>query len=376
MVKVMFFNTKQLLAACVFLILLSADAAFAEKKSGGRSFGGQSQNSVRGQISGGQLAGRSMGHAGNAGTLTVPGNAGNAGRQLGGFNSIKVKPSNGHMLNSNLGNAVVERTKTPGTIGINLPGTIKPGTIKPGTFKPMPGTFPTFPPIVGQGPTKPIHPNWPQGPIGPIGPIGPKPPVTPPINPNPPGGHHGGHGGYGGGCHNNWNLWVNHIGCWVRCPIVVRPCPLPVCDYSTGICTTVVIQPVIQTLPHVYAAGEVDLAVREVRILKAADAVSGPVYQVFVTNNGPSALTVDARVALFGVGDSAPDENTPRVLQNFSGLLVGETAVVEVQMPVAANQFPYLLVAVEVPEGVRDTDESNNLAQGEVARLPLAVASR
>jgi hypothetical protein len=350
-VMTMLLNAKQLLTGFLVLVLAGSSEALADKRGGGGRSGGNS--------------GAARINAGNGGGARISGNMSAA------IGSRPLKAYSGAAFQGAAAGTSRSRTKMP---------TVNPGLIANPSRFPNPGKFqsltplnpgsgpkPTFPPIVGQKPTKPINPTWPTNPGG--------FPTTPPINPNPPTGNPGGHG-HGHHHHNwywhghaHWNLWTRHVGSSIRCPIVTRPCALPCVGE-----TVVVTQPVVVTLPQVYAANELDLAVREVRVLRPADATRGTLFQVFVNNNGPSDLTQNTRLALFGVGDAAPDENTPSAIKSFTGLKAGDTTIIEVEMPVSVTRYDNLLVAVEVPEGVVDINESNNLAQGEIARLPMATA--
>ena len=272
-----------------------------------------------------------------------------------------------------------------GPIGPIKPPTVKPPIVNP--FPPIGPIGPVKPPIVKPlppigpigpiGPVKPpiINPLPPIGPIGPIGPIkppvGPFPPIGPlppfpPINPNPPlppinppfQNH----------CHPHWGCWTGWVGGWINCP-TVQPCLLPVVS-------VVEVVPVQTTVVVLEAARrEIDLAVKEVRVVEQATAERGPLYRVFVTNKSLNDLDVPTRVALLGVNGEQPTDDTPRAIETLKSLRGGETIAMDIRLPATAASYPLLLVVVEVPETYVDTNEQDNLAQGEVARLPLAVAT-
>ena len=211
-----------------------------------------------------------------------------------------------------------------------------------------------------------------------------------------------GNGWYGNGCCNNFGGWYgngywgcghygygcgnwfgNSCGCYYP---VVQPYPLTVCPpiYVTQPATVVQVAPVTTTMvqevapelpPAPATAREIDLAIKEVKVLAKGDAQNGPMYRVFITNKGPMNLDQPSRVALISINDGKPSADTPRMIETLKSLKVGETAELDMRLPVAANTFPMLLVAVEVPETFKDTNEQDNVAQGEVAQLPLAVAA-
>ncbi|MBL8810675.1 MAG: hypothetical protein JNM43_10900 [Planctomycetaceae bacterium] len=370
---------KKLIVAAVLVAvgaMNSANAVADKGRGGNRQLGSggssQGQRQVAQKLSGQGNFGSAQGtKVGN--TLSLPSNT--LSNQLGG-------QSAGRTRNLPFQNIAGKKPILAGTpISVNpIPTPFKPPITKPGIpLNPLPGPGfpikpikPTKPPIV-INPGGPLNP-FPMPPIKPLPPINPNPnpiPPTPPINPNPPGGGHGGgHGhGNGHGCnwHHHWNHWVGCINVYFPCPRVIQPCPLP-CVGQTVIVTPVVTDTLVTRLG-------IDLAVREVKVLSLGNATEGTLYRVLITNNGSMDMTGEARIALFAVGDAQPDASTPQVLGTFNGLKAGETAIVDVRMPVAGNALPNLLVAVEIPEGVQDLNEANNVAIGEVAKLPVEVAA-
>jgi hypothetical protein len=188
-------------------------------------------------------------------------------------------------------------------------------------------------------------------------------------------------GNYGYGC-GNW--FGNCCGCYYP---TVQPYPLTVCSpiYVSQPATVVQVAPVTTVVkevatelppsPSAVSAREIDLAIKEVKVLAKGDAQNGPMYRVLITNKGPANLDRPARVALISINDGKPSTDTPRLIETLKSLKVGETAELDMRLPVTANTFPMLLVAVETPESFKDTNEQDNVAQGEVAQLPLAVAA-
>jgi hypothetical protein len=119
---------------------------------------------------------------------------------------------------------------------------------------------------------------------------------------------------------------------------------------------------------------EIDLVITDVQIVEAASANRGALYRVTINNMGTADMDVPTRVAALGMNDNQPTEDSPRVMEMLNGLKAGESASLELRMPVAANTLPKLLIAVEIPENFKDTNEMNNVAAGEVAQLPQPTA--
>lgn len=381
-------DIKTITASTLAFVVFGASAVFAgpPRSGGGRNISGggnissaakghnfQSNSGVSGNNGGQSFQSRIGTMNGNSGRGNVI--SGNA-TQSSGHIKIKTPAFGTQVSGSGLNHG--GRTKQPlpgqaGGIGGGFPGV---GGIKVPGIK-VPGINPIIKPINPTGPFKPGKPLNPGFPINPGGGSGggSNPSPNPGQNPNPgsgqnPSGNPGSLSGHHGGCHHHWNLWAGHIGHYVHCTKVVAPCVLP---YPGCTHTTVVVQPWV---PEIVLPGDLDLMIREVQIIRPADALNGPVYRVLIANNGPANLVGKGRFVLFGVNDNQPDQNTPAVAGEFNGLNSGETAVVDVLMPVEANHFPFLLVALETPQGFRDIHPENNLAQGEVNRLPVMVAAQ
>ena len=234
-----------------------------------------------------------------------------------------------------------------------------------------------------------VTPNFP---IKPIKPIKPLPPICPPYG----GGKCGTGGCWGNGCGFGWNggcgNWVfGNCGCgyWPgyfgNCGYYPYPVYTPVYT-PTYFCSTPVVVPTSTTIvlndtavPPAPSATpvssrEIDLAVKEVRVVEAATTSQGALYRITIINKGPMNLDVATRVAALGIKESRPTNDTPRAIETLKGLKVGESADLDLRMPVAANDLPRLLVAVEIPDNFKDTDEANNVAAGEVNQLPQLAA--
>lgn len=233
-------------------------------------------------------------------------------------------------------------TPFPGTINPNPGGTIGPkGPLGP--LGPFPGT---------------VNPTGPKGPKGPLGPIGP----FPPINPNPPPKPPGSGNGNGHHCHPQWGwgCWKPWQGCYgnFHCP-VVQPIYLPM----------TVVTPVA-------TMRDLDLSIVNATIVEPATSTAGALVRVQVMNKGPMSLNTTARMALFGGDLNQTSGEMPSVTGEIQPMSNGAMTTVDLRMPVTANGKPMLVAAIEMPEGYRDLNEQDNVAQGEMSKLPMAVASK
>jgi hypothetical protein len=289
-----------------------------------------------------------------------------------------------------------------GTLGQpKFPGKF-PGNVGPIVDTGTPKFPPKFPGGVGPilDPKKPpifdpkLPPKFPGG-VGPIlDPI--KPPKFPPkfpggpiVDPNPGGGGNGGpgngggngggngNGGGGGGGggkgnshHHHWcwgwgNGWGWNPPCWTpwpgcygdfHCP-VIQPYPLVVTE----------VVPVVET---VFVPGTVDLSITSVLVVQKPSPNLGMLLRVTVTNKGSVDLAANARLGLFASHPGQTMGEMPRAVQLLEPLVSGQTTEIAIRLPVEANSRSLLLIAVEMPEGYRDANEQDNVAQGEIARLP------
>ena len=201
-----------------------------------------------------------------------------------------------------------------------------------------------------------------------------------------------GSGGYWGqGCGFGWNLGCSNWG-YGNCGCGYWPGYFGNCGYypytvytPTYFCQTPVVQVVpmpttvvlndvaVPPMPAAPASvREIDLAVQNVQLLQAATTSQGALYRITIANKGPVNLDVATRVAALGIKESRPDDQSPRAMETLQSLKVNETADLDLRMPVAANDLPRLLVAVEIPDGFKDLDDSNNVAAGEVTQLAAA----
>jgi hypothetical protein len=234
-------------------------------------------------------------------------------------------------------------------------------------------------------------------PIIPINPGKPFPPICPPQ------GGQCGTGGcwkggcWGNGCGFNWNVgcgnwtfgncgcgyWPGYFGCGYPYPSYPVYTPtyfttMPIVEVIPTSTTIVLNEPAVPPSPSATQATtrDIDLAVKEVHVVEGATATRGALYRITIINKGPTNLDVATRVAALGIKDNRPTDDTPRAIETLKGLNVGESTNVDVRMPVAANDLPKLLVAVEIPDMFKDTDESNNVAAGEVAQLPQLASAK
>ena len=263
-------------------------------------------------------------------------------------------------------------------------------------------------PIFSGGPVKPklpggpiiTVPGKPKFPIDPIfsgGPVKPpKIPIDPGIGNGKPGGgkpgsgnhhHHwndkswfggwGGYGGYFGGYHPWWHdhhhhNWYPHWhGCYggFNCP-VIQPCSLPV--YYNPVVT--IPAPSVTLLasnpPVTIEATQVDLAVMAVKVLDKGSPDQGMLFRVMVGNRGTADLVVPARLAIFAARETQTPGELPRTIVSVPPVAAGKTVELDVRFPKTAFGYPMMVVALEMQQGVKDANEQDNIAQGEIASLP------
>ncbi|MCA9096599.1 MAG: hypothetical protein KDA68_24130, partial [Planctomycetaceae bacterium] len=196
-------------------------------------------------------------------------------------------------------------------------------------------------------------------------PPGNNPPGNNPPGNNPPGNNPPGNGNCGNGhCHPWYPCWRPWVGCYgtFRCPIV-QPVYLPV---------------VSTTVPVVVAEGmnhDVDLSIVSATIMEPASMTQGALVRLQIVNKGPSNLEMPARVGMFGAEMNQTSGDMPSVTGEMMSLAVGATTTMDLRMPVEANRKPVMIVAIEMPEGYRDVNEQDNVAMGEMAKLPVATVS-
>jgi len=370
-------NKISLNAVRTMIVLVMASPLCSVHAGGPR--GGQGRSV--GQIGTGNFSGQNVQNMGSksmtprvlsGGTQMTPINVGNiggktlGGRTIGGtFTPISggtkgpLNPLPG-TINPFPGNNGGNGNQAGGGKGphVPFPGTINPF---PGTVNPFPGGKPPKGPIV-VGPINPfpgtINPNPPGNPPS-------NPPSTPPTNPpstpptNPPGSGNGnGHGH--GHCHPWYPCWRPWVGCYgtFRCPIV-QPVYLPVAVTEVAVSN----------------AHDIDLSIVSARILEPASMSQGALVRLQIVNKGPRSLDVPARVGLFGAEMNQTSGDMPSVTGEMMSLAVGATTTMDLRMPVEANRKPVMIVAIEMPEGYRDVNEQDNVAMGEMAKLPVATVS-
>ena len=115
----------------------------------------------------------------------------------------------------------------------------------------------------------------------------------------------------------------------------------------------------------------IDLAVRGAILVKATPDEASRTLQILIENRGPTDLTSTTRVAVFAMRDGLNEGELPSVIANLEGLSVGMTATLEMTLPTSAIGCDQIIVAVETPVGFQELDETNNLAQGTIAGLPV-----
>lgn len=382
------------------LLLASQSVAIADGPRGGRSASSGHINKVAGFVNGG-------GGGGGGGSMKVMPRqiASPSGSQSGGnFGGTTVKKFTGGLPSGNVPIKINGPISGP-LVKPRLPNTnpFPGGTVSNGGIVPkFPGGKPKFPidPIFSGGTVKPKFPVGPilTGPVkpklpiidpvfpgGPVKPQVPKIPIDPGIGNGKPGNgnshHHGnnkfcfgGWGGYGSSFCGTYPWWW-HQHCWYphwhgcyggfNCP-VIQPCPLPV-YYDTVVTLPA---PVVSVQTVAVEATQVDMAVMAVKVLDKGSPDRGILFRVMVGNKGTGDLTVPARLAIFAARETQTIGELPRTIVPLPPVAAGRTVELDVRFPNTANGYPMMIVAVEMPEGVKDANEQDNIAQGEIASLP------
>jgi hypothetical protein len=279
---------------------------------------------------------------------------------------------------------IVDPVFSGGPVKPKLPG----GPIVTGPGKPK---LPIIDPIFSGGPVKP---KLPGGPIV-AGPGKPKPPFVP-IDPGigngkPGSGNHhknwnnkfwfggwGGYGGYGNPYFHNHPWWW-HQHCWYpqwhgcyggfNCP-VIQPCPLPVYYSSVVTLPAPTVTVLASSSTVAVEAGQVDMAIMAVKVLDKGSPEQGMLFRVMIGNRGSADLTVPARLAVFAAKETQTTGELPRTVVTLPPVAAGKTVELDVRFPKTAHGYPMMIVAVEMPSGVPDANEQDNIAQGEIASLP------
>lgn len=122
---------------------------------------------------------------------------------------------------------------------------------------------------------------------------------------------------------------------------------------------------------EVVAAG-LDVALLDVRLASPPDSVSGvgAVYRISVRNSGTVDIAQPFQIAVL-VGKASGAGTEPPVTAEVAGLAVGAAATVDVQLdavraPLAGRR---LYVVVDSQQQLAEADETNNLAELEMAEI-------
>ena len=132
------------------------------------------------------------------------------------------------------------------------------------------------------------------------------------------------------------------------------------------------------------AAPVIDLEFLAVRLVDIGDLEKGlgPQYRVTFRNNSPVAITRSFLVSLMvGDGQKAA-ELLPQVSERLESMKPGEVRVLDLRLPVAANQFvlkdgalsmlhPMLFVAIDSNQELPESNELNNYATFNRADIPV-----
>ncbi len=140
--------------------------------------------------------------------------------------------------------------------------------------------------------------------------------------------------------------------------------------------TTTLPQFPTNTLPPTPAAmTEIDLAITDVRLVDAGSPTAGPMYRVTLTNKGSNNMTTPTRLAGVAMNAEQSSQEPPMQIETVPVLNVGQSTEINLRMPVTAKNFPLLMIAAEVPANFKDTNEQDNVAQGQAAQIPVLAAA-
>jgi hypothetical protein len=131
---------------------------------------------------------------------------------------------------------------------------------------------------------------------------------------------------------------------------------------------------------------DIDLQVEYVQLVEAGDSEKelGPLYRVWVVNNGAAAITKPFDVVLVATNEDAPSQDAPYAAERVAEIGAGQRLSVEIRLPVDVMQlsvdaeglpvpFKNLFAAADVQQELTELNEQNN-ALG-VARTNVPDAS-
>ncbi len=265
-----------------------------------------------------------------------------------------------------------------------------------------------LPGLIGNNPVKP---NFPIGKFPFPGGSSNGPITTKPFH--FPGGNKFGFGIGLGGCHPHWGCgWPNYgwpnYGCYpypnwgctwpnygyyppiygfnypvvqsypwpVSSPTYVTTTTPQVIEVEPTTNTTVVVNDTTPAVPPApVAMNEIDLSLKDIRLVETATMDRGAMYRITVLNKGPKDMDTTTRMAVVAMKSPAMDAEPLHQIEMVRMLKMNESVELNVRMPVAAKDFPLLMVALEVPANFKDMNERDNMAQGEAAQIPALAAA-
>ncbi len=132
---------------------------------------------------------------------------------------------------------------------------------------------------------------------------------------------------------------------------------------------------------------DVDLQVAEIEFLSSGDpeARMGPVYRVWVKNDGATPLRTEVEIVLVATDATTPTKDSPFVTGRLAQLPAGERAAVDVRLPIEVmemsvdfegNPVPFknLFAAVDAHGKQAESDESNNALGIRRDKIPTTLA--
>ena len=195
----------------------------------------------------------------------------------------------------------------------------------------------------------------------------------------------------GGGCYPahcwcpTWSPWVNWS-YWGTCPVFYDPRPyfcIPIV-YDPCVPWVYYDYPVWNPLPLVSCGTWIDvspvvvIAGQDVQLLAVRfvdnghpEQNLGPRYRVWVRNNSPVQIVTPFSVLLLASNEQTPTVELPQMGVVVPSMDIGETQVLDIRLPLAANRlgvtpegyrvpFTYLHVLVDSHQQLPETFEDNN----------------
>jgi hypothetical protein len=118
---------------------------------------------------------------------------------------------------------------------------------------------------------------------------------------------------------------------------------------------------------------DIDLQIEYVQALESGDAENalGPLYRVWIVNNGGSEISQPFDVVLVATNDDSPSPESPYAAERVAKIGAGQRLSVEIRLPVEVLQlsvdaegmpvpFKNLFAAADVEQELKELNEENN----------------